>query len=177
MAFTNPPPRAKALSTPSTAYARMASKRAAYGQRQIVDVTAIENAAMVRRARERLDRIEEMCDAQRLADAGMAQRDIADLLHTTQPRVHRMLKAMEGRRGDTQTPEEIILRATVDGTDRDALVERLAECACTFREHAPEPSEGAIGGSWDDVKHAFVTGLLTQGEYERVRAAVKPPTS
>jgi hypothetical protein len=140
-----------------------------------VDVSAIEKAAALRRARERLDRIEEMRDAQELAQAGKAQRDIADLLHTTQPRVHRMLKAMEGRSVDFTTPEEIILRATVDGADRDALVERLAEYGYTFRQHAPEPFEGAIDGSWDDVRHAFMTGLLSQGEYERVHAAVKPP--
>ena len=142
-----------------------------------VDVTAIEKSANLRRARERLDRIEEMRDAQTLERAGKSQRDIADLLHTTQPRVHRMLKAMEGRGDDDATPEEIILRATVDGSDRDALIKRLAEFRYTFRQHAPEPFEGAVGGSWDDVKHAFMTGLLSQGEYERVRDAVKPPRS
>jgi hypothetical protein len=141
-----------------------------------VDVTAIEKSASLRRARERLDRIEEMRDAQKLERAGKTQRDIADLLHTTQPRVHRMLKAMEGR-DDDATPEEIILRAAVDGSDRNALIKRLAEIRYTFRQHAPEPFEGAVGGSWDDVKHAFMTGLLSQGEYERVRDAVKPPRS
>ena len=84
---------------------------------------------------------------------------------------------MEGRVSDAATPEEIILRATVDGADRDALVKRLTECTYTFRRHAPAPIEGAVSGSWDDVKHAFVTGLLSQGEYERVRDAVKPPQS
>lgn len=34
-----------------------------------------------------------------------------------------------------------------------------------------------LAGSWDDVKHASMTGLLTQGEFARVRDAVKPPTS
>lgn len=177
MAGTKTPVRAKTLATPTKVKARKGPKVAGRRQPKAVDVTAIEKAATVRRARERLDRIEEMRDAQRLAEAGKAQRDIADLLHTTQPRVHRMLKAMETRKRDAETPEEIILRATVDGTDRAALVRRLAKCKYTFRKHAPEPFEGAVGGSWDDVKHAFMTGLLTQGEYERVRDAVKPPTS
>lgn len=140
-----------------------------------VDVPAIEKAATVRRARERLDRIEEMRDAQKLAQAGKPQRDIADLLRTTQPRVHRMLKATEGRPADEATPEEVILRATVDAVDREGLVERLSTRSYTFRAHAPEPFEGATSGSWDDVKHAYMTGLLSQEEYERVRDAVKPP--
>lgn len=146
---------------------------------KVVDVTAIEaaaeKAAVLRSVRDRLARIDEMRDALRLAQVGKAQRDIADLLHTTQPRVHRMLKAMEGRSTDDTSPEEIILRATVDGTDRDALVRRLASYRYTFRQRAPEPFEGAVDGSWDDVKHAFTTGLLSPEEYERVRAAIKPP--
>jgi predicted XRE-type DNA-binding protein len=165
------------LTKRSKAETRVRSKSQPQKRVKAVDVTAIEKAATLRRARERLDRIEEMRDAQKLAQAGRPQRDIADLLHTTQPRVHRMLRAMEGRVSDAATPEEIILRATVDGADRDALVKRLTECTYTFRRHAPAPIEGAVSGSWDDVKHAFVTGLLSQGEYERVRDAVKPPQS
>lgn len=144
-------------------------------QDRVVDVTAIEKAATRRRAVERLARIEEMRDAKRLADAGKAQREIADLLHTTQPRVHRMLRAMEGRESDAVTPEEIILRATVGDVPRADLVKRLAAFRYTFRQHAPAPFEGAVSGSWDDVKHAFVNGLLTEGEFEHVRAAAKPP--
>ncbi len=165
------------VKTPKAEPRRKRAKGPVRKRVQSVDVTAIEQAATLRRARERLDRIEEMRDAQKLALADKSQRDIADLLHTTQPRVHRMLKAMDGRTVDAVTPEEIILRTTVDGGDRDALVKRLTECQYTFRKHAPEPFEGAIGGSWDDVKHAFMTGLLSQGEYERVRDAVKPPKS
>lgn len=145
-------------------------------QARLVDVAAIEKAATLRRAQERLARIEDMRDAQRLAEAGMAQRDIADLLHTTQPRVHRMLRAMEGRESEAVTPEEIILRATVGDGSRAELVKRLSAVTYTLRQYAPAPFGGAISGSWDDVKHAFVSGLLTKREFERVRAAVKPPS-
>lgn len=139
-----------------------------------VDVAAIEHAATVRRAWERLLRIEEMRDVRRLAEAGKAQREIADLLHTTQPRIHRMLKATEGRPVDTKTPEEVILRATVGHADRRTLVETLKSLTYTFGEHAPYPAEGATSGTWDQVRHAYMTGLLSQEEYERVRDAVKP---
>lgn len=139
-----------------------------------LDIAAIQREAVTRRAQERLGRIEEMRRARQMALAGKSQREIAETLLTTQPRVHRMLKAMEGRPADAVTPEEIILRAAVDDTDRTALIRHLIKLDYTFREHAPEPFEGAVGGSWDDVRHAFMTGLLSAEEYEHVRDAVQP---
>lgn len=141
-----------------------------------VDVSAIQKRAETRRMKDRLARIEEMREAWQLADAGKTQREVADILQTTQPRVHRMLKAMEGRDPETPSPEEIILRAAVEGTPRADLVRRLAQFHYTFRQHAPEPFEGAVSGTWDEVRHAFVTGLLSEREFERVRDRVRPPT-
>lgn len=100
-----------------------------------------------------------------------------DILQTTQPRVHRMLKAMEDRDPESESPEEIILRAVAEGTPRHELVRRLAQFHYTFRQRAPEPFEGAVTGSWDEVRHAFVTGLLTEREFERVRDRVRAPSS
>jgi hypothetical protein len=142
-----------------------------------VDVSAIEKRAAMRRVKDRLARIEEMREAQQLADAGKTQRDIADILQTTQPRVHRMLKAMEDRDAEAESPEEIILLAAANGTPRPELVRRLTQFHYTFRQRAPQPFEGAVTGSWDEVRHAFVTGLLTEREFERVRDVVKPPSS
>lgn len=102
-------------------------------------MTSHIDAAAAHKAR-RLDRIEEIRSARRLVAGGRSESDIADLLHTTQARVRRMLSASTGRLAES--PEEIIPRATVDGSDRDALVRRLCECTYTFRRHAPEPFEG-----------------------------------
>lgn len=140
-----------------------------------VDVAQIAGEVIVRRARERLARFEEIKAAQLLAEAGKSQRQIAEALHTTQPRVHRMLKAASADR-DGRTPEEIILRATVDRTDRKKLIRDLSKFHYSFREHAPEPFEGARPGTWDEVRSAMVSGMLSKDEFERVRAAVKPPT-
>ena len=141
-----------------------------------IDVEQIERDALVRRARERLVRIEDIHAAHSLAALGKTQRQIADALHTTQPRVHRMLKVVL-HHSDGRSPEELILRATADSTDRKELVRALSRCHYTFREHAPEPFEGATRGSWDEVRSAFVAGMLSKDEFERVRSAVKPPTS
>lgn len=142
-----------------------------------VDVSAIQKRAEMRRMKDRLARIEEMREAWQLADAGKTQREVADILQTTQPRVHRMLKAMEDRDPEAESPEEMILRASVEGTPRADLVRRLARIHYTFRQRAPEPFEGAVSGTWDEVRHALMAGLLSEGEFERVRDVVKPPTS
>lgn len=142
-----------------------------------VDVAAVEHEAVLRRALERLLKIDDMRAAVQLSHAGRTQREIAETLHTTQPRVHRMLKAMELRGSDRETPEEVVLRATVKGTDRDTLVEALSRLTYTFTEHAPEPFDGSKPGTWNQVRSAYLSGLLTEPEYERVRAAVRPPNA
>lgn len=140
-----------------------------------LDVEAVERAALRRRAQERLDRIDDMRAAYSLHLAKKTQREIADILHTTQPRVHRMLKAMELRGNIEETPEEVILRATVEGTDRKALLERLSRMSYTFTEYAPEPFDGSKPGTWTQVKVACATGLLTREEFDEIATAVKAP--
>ena len=139
-----------------------------------VDVKAFAGEAKVRRAQERLLRIEDMKAAAALSDAGMSQREIATTLATTQPRIQGMLKAVEGR-GRIVWPEEIILRAAVSRSSRTKLIDALSQLEYTFGEHAPEPFDGAVRGTWDEVAAAYVSGLLSKEEYERVRAAVRPP--
>lgn len=77
-------------------------------------VEAIACEAQVRRAHERLLRLDDMRAACQLKRSGMNQREIADVLSTTQPRVGRLLRGASAL-GDAPSPEEIILRATVDG--------------------------------------------------------------
>ena len=135
----------------------------------------VRSAALGRRARERLDRLVELQEVSRLDARGLSQRDIAELLHTTQPRVHRLLQA--ARLIQSRLPEELILRARVEEWSRADLVEKLKDLDYTFRSHAPGPFEGASPGTWDQVTSAVTQGLLSKGEFERVRDAVKPPAS
>lgn len=78
-------------------------------------VERIAHLALIRRARGRLDQIEEMRAADELDNLGKSHREIADLLITTQPRVGRLLRGAQTL-GDAPNPEELILRATVEGT-------------------------------------------------------------
>lgn len=137
-------------------------------------VEEIAHKAQLRQVRERLDAIEEMRDAKRLSQAGKSQREIAEILSTTQPRVHRILRGSRAL-GEHATPEEVILRATLDGTPREKLVKALSTMDYTFTRYAPSPHEGSIPGTWAQVGAAHVLGLLNDEEYEEICAFVGPP--
>lgn len=143
------------------------------------DIEVVRREALVRRAQERLARIDDAKAARRLANAGRSQREVAEILHTTQPRVHRLLRAAQARGADPDepTPEELILRATVEGWERPTLVAALSALTYAPRGRAPEPFEGATPSGWDQVRDALNDGLLSPGEYGQVLAAVRPPAS
>jgi hypothetical protein len=140
----------------------------------VTTIERIAHRARIRQAQERLRLIDEMRDANRLRQARKTQREIADILLTTQPRVHRMLRGARAL-GDADTPEEVILRATVDDIPRDVLVKQLSTFEYTFTKFAPYPHEGSVPGTWTQVGAAHLLGLLSDEEYESVSAAVKPP--
>lgn len=133
---------------------------------------AIMREALIRRAAVKLARIDDIRAAARLSQSGKTQREIAELLHVTQPVVHRLLRDADTLGVEPGT-EEIILRAAVEGTSRDELVARLISSNHTF--HAPCPSPGSKAGTWEQIIHAHNNGLLSNGEYERIRAAVQTP--
>jgi DNA-binding CsgD family transcriptional regulator len=137
-------------------------------------VEHIARQAHIRRVQERLLHIDEMRDADRLSQSGKSQREIADILGTTQPRVGRLLRGARAL-GVGPSPEEIILRATIEKTPREALVRQLSALDYTFTEFAPFPHEGSIPGTWTQVSAAHLLGLLSDEEYESVSSAVKPP--
>lgn len=135
----------------------------------------IAHEAVVRRAQERLLLLGEMRDAKRLNQSGKTQREIASILRTSQPRVGRLLREAQ-ELGDDPTAEEIILRATVDGTPRSRLVKRLCSLRYTFHD-APLGRHSSVApeGNWGQVTAAHLCGLLDDEEYERVRSVVHPP--
>lgn len=139
-----------------------------------LDHAAAEQDIDLRRARERLDRIDEMRTADRLHQAGKTEQEIAEVLHTTQREVHRMLIAAELRGGEV-SPEEVILRATADRTDREALAVTLSRMNYTFTVYAPEPFDGSDPGTWNQVLIAWGDSLLSDEEFERIQRAVNPP--
>ncbi|QOT18313.1 MULTISPECIES: hypothetical protein [Paenarthrobacter] len=137
-------------------------------------IAALHRGALQRQARQRVDLLDELRAVQNASSRGMNQRDIAEVLVTSQAKVHRMLKAIE-RRPDilsSDQPEELILRAFAYDTPRRELIEKLKSISYTDGEEAPYPDEGRIPGTWDQVVGAYAQELLTESEFNEVRAAV-----
>lgn len=138
------------------------------------ETAALHRGALQRHARQRVDLLDELRAVHNASSRGMNQRQIADILMTSQAKVHRMLKAIERRRSvlDVQEPEEIILRAFAYDTPRRELVDKLKAFTYTDGEDAPYPHEGRIPGTWDQVVSAFAQDLLEESEFTEVRLAV-----
>lgn len=139
------------------------------------EARSIKSNALHRRATERLARIDDVRAAVRLSRAGKSQREIAALLHVTQPVVHRLLRAALVDGGVEESPEEKILRSFVCRTPRSQLIGWLSSYEYTFPEYAPHPHEGKTRSTWDQVEAAAVAGFLSADEYRRVHDAVNPP--
>jgi hypothetical protein len=136
-------------------------------------LAAMHRQALQRQARQRVDLLDDLRAVQNVAQRNFSQREIAEVLATSQAKVHRMLKAIERREGNLDLdPEEIILRAFAYDTPRQELVAKLKTFAYTFGEEAPYPHEGRIPGSWDQVVAAVAQGLLSEEEFNDVRAAI-----
>ncbi|MFK4299525.1 hypothetical protein ABH924_004708 [Arthrobacter sp. GAS37] len=136
-------------------------------------LAAMHHQALQRQARQRVDLLDELRAVQNVAKRNFNQRDIAEILVTSQAKVHRMLKAIERRNGNLDLdPEEIILRAFAYDTPREKLVADLKGVTYTFGEEARYPHEGRLPGTWDQVVTAVARGFLTETEFNEVRAAV-----
>ncbi len=121
------------------------------------------------RARRELIAIEEVDSAVAAARDGLTQRQIAGLLGRSQSDVHRMLRrAAEGMPSETW---KIILRAAAGDGTRATMVGRLRPGLNRGTSPVGEQVEGYLPGPLDDVRRAFMEGLLTEREYDEIRGA------
>lgn len=133
----------------------------------------LQHHAMQRQARQRLDLLADMRAVKEARDSVLPQREIAEVLVTSQSKVHRLLKAIE-RRGDNLDPDpaELILRAFANDDTRGELLEQLKTYPYDYGEDAPYPHEGRLPGTWDQVVVAYAQKLISKDEFDEVRAAV-----
>jgi hypothetical protein len=133
---------------------------------------AIHHDALQRAARRRIDVVDDMRAAKQAEERGLNQREIADILVTSQARVSRLLKSVADRpQLSDQDPEELILRAFAYDQDRRTLLEKLKKYSYSDGRVGPN-QDGYIRGSWDQVVLGFAKDLLSQEEFEEIRTAV-----
>lgn len=136
-------------------------------------LAAIHHHALQRAARRRIDVIDDMRAAKQAEDRDLTQREIAEILVTSQAKVNRMLKAAARRpRIMDQDPEEMILRAFAYDASRHELIEKLKQYPYTGGQAGPGQEDGYIQGTWDQVVVAYAQGLLSDAEFDEVRTAV-----
>ncbi|ULP48043.1 hypothetical protein [Mycolicibacter virginiensis] len=132
-------------------------------------------APMRRRAEERLQRIADIRTVSRLSAAGKDPDEIAAELQLAEPLVDRLLRSAGVVIDVEGSPEELILRAYLDGSPREQLIDQLSRYRYTFPEYAPFPHEGKTHSTWDHVEAAAVAGFISVEEFLQVHAAVNPP--
>lgn len=106
---------------------------------------------------------------------GHTQREIGAALGKPQAQIHRLLRRAKVEEIGTNPPEvvgvpavEIILQYKAGAISRGTMIGRLTG-AQQGHSAGGEHDEGFVPGAWDDVREAFLTGLLTEREYEAVR--------
>ena len=89
-------------------------------------------------------------------------------------RAQELLAIGERMGRDMNTPHYRILRAYVDGSPREELVDYLITYPHTWGRGQAYPGDGYIGGTWDTVTGDMLVGWISEDEYHTVRAAVNP---
>ena len=121
------------------------------------------------RALRELVEIEQIRAALNAERDGRTQREIGRLLGVSQTDVHRMLRRAKNAGTDwvRVAPRELILRYRAGLISRGTLLGRLNDL--DEGQVAPHSGDGYAPGTWDQVRDAFMDGLLTEDEYEELR--------
>lgn len=135
-------------------------------------VQAERRQALKRLAQRSVSDLDERRAAKRLLDLGCSQREIAEVLMTSQAKVHRMLKIIERKGGViTVEPEEVILRAIAGEISRREMIDELKDFEYSLGTDAPYPHEDHVDGTWDQVLSAYARGLISKEEFDEVKTA------
>lgn len=119
------------------------------------------------RARRELLAIEESEQVLHAERAGMTQRQIAAELGRSQSDVHRLL-----RRARADVPSEarrLILQAVAGEISRGTLVGRLKPQMVRGTDAEGEQVDGYAPGELDEVRQAYMDGLISESEYNEIR--------
>lgn len=125
-------------------------------------------------AKENLVEIERIRAVAAASQSGMSQREIADLLDTSQPDIHRVLRRVNSGSGIPEvSPNEVVMRATVGEISRKAMLDALRNMDYSIGQSDPTGGDGYLAGTWDQVKRLVGKHFVTESEYERLRLALR----
>jgi DNA-binding CsgD family transcriptional regulator len=110
--------------------------------------------------------------------AGHSQREIAHALGESQATVHRLLARARARQQVDQNPRAIkarhfLLKFLAGDLSRGELLGRLKGVAPGVVAPGNQV-DGYISGSWDEVRTAYLDGLINSALYEYLRTQLRP---
>lgn len=141
------------------------------------DLDSLDSLRRVRALLELTRRLE--VQALLRADAeGRTQREIGGALGKPQTQVHRLLRGAKASEIDTHLTvdfsvpaTEIILQYKAGAISRGTMIGRLIG-ARHGHSAGGEHDDGFVPDTWDQVRDAFLAGLLTEAEYEEIRGSL-----
>jgi predicted DNA-binding protein (UPF0251 family) len=132
------------------------------------------------RARRELLHIEQDEALQASLRDGLSQREIASFAGISQPTVQRILQRI---RRDSATAastttdvRRLILRHAAQEISEQELVAALSTRLVSGELSPASLPDGYIPGSWDEVRSAFLDGLLDEDLYETLRNMLQSPS-
>lgn len=119
------------------------------------------------RARRELVTIEEAEAALAASKSGVSQREIAADLGRSQTDIHRLLR--KSRAGMPSATWRTILRGVAGDGTRATMVGLLRPGLERGEVPSGEQTDGYVPSGLDEVRRAYMEGLLTEDEYNQIR--------
>ena len=136
--------------------------------REIRAANPLEELRRVRALKELL-RINEERAVQRAVADGRTQRDVAAALGQPQTQIHRILRRARLSESETRTgAREVILQYKAGVVTQGMMIGLLQKAARGTSDEGVHDS-GYAPDDWDEIRSAYMTGLLSESEYEELR--------
>lgn len=136
--------------------------------RAVSAASPLEELRRVSALQELLSITEERAVARAAAD-GRTQREIAAALRKPQTQVHRILRqARLGEASRRASAREVILQFRA-GVISEGMMIGLLRGASEGKSGGGQHDEGFVRDDWDEIRTAFLSGLLTEDQYESLR--------
>lgn len=158
------------LADAAGSYLDPAEQKALDHDRAACAVNSLEELRRVSALQELLSIHEERAVARAAAD-GRTQREIAAALGKPQTQIHRILRrARLGEAERRASAREVILQYRA-GAIREGMMLGLLKGASEGRSAQGQHDDGFVRDDWDEIRSAYMSGLLTEEQYESLRAA------
>jgi len=127
------------------------------------------------RALSELLQVNEERAVERASADGRTQREIAAALGKPQTQVHRILRRARLSESEARTPAREVILQYKSGAITQGMMIGLLRGAAEGSSAGGQHDDGYAPDDWDEIRSAYMTGLLTEAEYEELRHGTAHP--